>query len=74
MIKENKELITVRTYLGDIEKSHQAVVRYLHAGEALPGIQEYYHLKPNIYILKKDHDYKSATARIRKQKFIFAEK
>lgn len=74
MLIENKELITVRTYLDDIGKSHQSIIRHLNKGIDLPGIKEYYHLLPNIFILKKGADYKQATNKIKKQKYIFAEK
>lgn len=71
---ENKELITVRTYLNDIGKSHQCLLRHLHAGSPLPGIEEYYHLKPNVHILKKGADYKVATKKVKGQKYILQEK
>lgn len=74
MLVENKELITLRTYLSDIGKSHFCTMRHINKGMPLPGIKEYYHLRPNIYILKKDSDYKQATSKVKKQKYIVVEK
>lgn len=74
MLVENKELITLATYLKDINKKHQPLMRYINRGVSLPGIEEYYRLGPRTYVMKKGVDYKSATSKVKKQKYTFSEK
>lgn len=72
MLKENKELISVRKYADDCGKSQQSINRFLLAGRDLPGIIEYYKLDKSGYVLKKGSDYKSIVSKIKKQKYIYA--